>query len=105
MGCSSGLMDESHRNASLAKIAPTAARGFVQRPRSLAAAGDQDGQLGVALLGSNLEKFRTDGQSSDLRFSGREVARSGGEIQESAADKTADLAIGETRHGVRFHHH
>ena len=97
-------MDEPDRKPRLLKIAPTAARGFVQRARSLASARDQDGQLSVAAFRRNLEEFRAHGQPRNLRFSGREKARGIRETQQRAVNEPADLAIGQARHRIRLHH-
>ena len=83
-------MNEAHRKMRFAKIAPAYARRLVQRARSLASTGDQDGELGFALLRGDAEKFGPHGQASDLGSPRRKEARGIGKTQQGSIDKAPD---------------
>src|SRR5439155_18586234 len=94
-------MDDAHGEAGIAEERPALAGGAVEGARSLAAAGDEDGQDRTSRLGRDLEELLADGEAGDLRSG--EVASRFGEGDQGTGNDPADGAVGESGDSVGLH--
>ena len=98
-----GLVDETDLHAGVAEKRPALTGGFVEGARTLAAAGDQDGEHAFC-FGLQGEELFADRAAGELGAAGGEEARGFFKADEGFGDVARDPAVGHAGERVGFHH-